>query len=248
MSIRVVIVEPQALVLDAMRALLCGHFEVLATASDGETALSMAQRLQPEVLLLELSLPRLDGLALASRLRAECPNVRCMFVTQHADLGHTRAAFAAGAFGYVVKHATASELREAVRRVASGETYISAGLAQDSTKVPPRTLTSHGSGGLTLRQQEVLCQVALGRTGKEIAHRLGISLKTVESHRTNIGRQLGLRSSAGFTRYAVQRGLISFPGVADELADGDRSEGQGGTVPILTAPEPAQRPIREPAS
>lgn len=208
MSTRLLIADGHALVVESLVPLLASDFTVVATAHDGEAALELAARLRPEVVLLEFSLPRLDGLAVVRALRVRAPEVRCVFVTSHPDLGHVRAAFAAGAVGFVTKGSAPGELREAVSRASRGETYVTPGLGLDSTEVPPRSLTEPGSGGLTVRQREVLRQVALGRSGKEIATLLGISLKTVESHRSSIARQLGLRSPAGFTRHAVQHGLI----------------------------------------
>ncbi len=209
MSIRLIIADGHTLVLEALVPLLADRFTVLATAGDGQTALDLACRLQPDVLLLELNLPRLDGLSVVRELRSRSPGVRCVFVTGHADLHHVRAAFTAGALGYVAKDAAPQDLHEAIERVARGETYVNPGLGLGPDAVPPRAVTHERSGGLTERQREVLRQVALGRTGKEIATDLGISLKTVESHKACITRQLGLRSTAGFTRYAVEHGLLS---------------------------------------
>lgn len=206
---RLLLADGHALVVESLAHLLSGRFTVLGAANDGEAALALAVRLRPDVLLLELSLPRLDGLAVVRALRCAAPEVRCVFVTGHSDLGHVRAAFAAGAVGYVAKDAAPEELYEAVARAGRGETYVTPGFGLDSAEVPPRQLTEQRSGGLTPRQSEVLRQVALGRTGKQIAAMLGITLKTVESHRSCIARQLGLRSPAGFTRHAVQHGLIA---------------------------------------
>ena len=203
---RLVLADPQALVIEALRSVLHPEFEVLDAVADGEALLASANALQPDLVLLELSLPQVDGLDVVRVLKARAPELRCLFVTQHAALHHVRAAFAAGASGYVLKEATPAELREAVWRISRGDVYVSPKLRVDEAS--PGSVTRQGSGALTLRQREVLRRVAEGRTGKQIASELGISLKTVESHKACISRQLGLRSSAALTRHAIELGLV----------------------------------------
>jgi DNA-binding NarL/FixJ family response regulator len=229
MSIRVLLADGHALVLAALEPLLAARFVVLASASDGDAALELTLRLLPDVLLLEFSLPGLDGLALVRALRVQAPTVRCVFVTSRTDLGSVRAAFAAGAVGYVAKHAAPEALYEAVERASRGETYVNPGFGLGASEVPPRSLTHGCSGGLTMRQREVLGLVAAGKTGKEIAARLGITLKTVETHRAGIARQLGLHSPAGFTRYAVQHDLMAPPESASAGSGGRGSRGPDET-------------------
>ena len=203
---RLVLADPQALVIEALRSVLHPEFEVLDAVADGEALLASANALQPDLVLLELSLPQVDGLDVVRVLKARAPELRCLFVTQHAALHHVRAAFAAGASGYVLKEATPAELREAVWRISRGDVYVSPKLRVDEAS--PGSVTRQGSGALTLRQREVLRRVAEGRTGKQIASELGISLKTVESHKACISRQLGLRSTAALTRHAIELGLV----------------------------------------
>jgi len=201
-----VLADPQALVIAALRRILCPEFTVLEAVADGEALLAAACALSPDLVLLELSLPQVDGLDAVRVLRTRAPTLRCVFVTQHAALHHVRAAFAAGAAGYVLKESTPAELCEAVWRVSRGDVYVSPKLRIDETC--PSSVTRQGSGALTLRQREVLRRVAQGRTGKQIASELGISLKTVESHKACISRQLGLRSTAALTRHAIELGLV----------------------------------------
>ncbi len=203
---RLVLADPQALVIEALRTVLSPEFEVLDAVADGEALLASACQLQPDLVLLELSLPQVDGLDAVRVLRARAPELRCLFVTQHAALHHVRAAFAAGASGYLLKEATPAELREAVWRISRGDVYVSPKLRVD--EACPGSVTREGSGALTMRQREVLRRVAEGRTGKQIASELGISLKTVESHKACISRQLGLRSTAALTRHAIELGLV----------------------------------------
>ena len=203
---RLILADPQALVTEALRTVLSPEFEVLDAVADGEALLASVSQQQPDLVLLELSLPHVDGLDVVRVLRARAPELRCLFVTQHAALHHVRAAFAAGASGYVLKEATPAELREAVWRISRGDVYVSPKLRVD--EACPGSVTREGSGALTMRQREVLRRVAEGRTGKQIASELGISLKTVESHKACISRQLGLRSTAALTRHAIELGLV----------------------------------------
>lgn len=205
---RVLLADDHALVLEMLVGFLRQDFTVVGTTDSGATVLEMATRLQPDLVLLELGLPGVDSLEVVRTLRGREPAVRCVFVTRHADLNHVRAAFAAGARGYILKDVTPQELVSALQRVHAGETHVSPGLGLDPSSPPPQAITHEGSGGLTPRQVEVLRRVAEGCTGKQIASELGISLKTVESHKACISRQLGLRSTAALTRYAVEHGLV----------------------------------------
>jgi|JI6StandDraft_1071083.scaffolds.fasta_scaffold00322_18 DNA-binding NarL/FixJ family response regulator len=219
---RLLLADPQALVIEALRRVLCPEFEVLDAVADGEALLAAACDLRPDLILLELSLPQVDGLDAVRVLRTRAPELRCLFVTQHAALHHVRAAFAAGASGYVLKESTPAELREAVWRISRGDVYVSPKLRVD--EACPGSVTRQGSGALTMRQREVLRRVAEGRTGKQIASELGISLKTVESHKACISRQLGLRSTAALTRHAIELGLVR---AADGVRIASESEHQG---------------------
>lgn len=203
---RLVLADPQALVIAALRRVLSREFTVLEAVADGEALLAAACELRPDLVLLELSLPQVDGLEVVRVLRTREPTLRCLFVSQHAALHHVRAAFAAGASGYVLKESTPEELCEAVWRISRGDGYVSPKLRID--EACPASVTRQGSGALTMRQREVLRRVAEGRTGKQIASELGISLKTVESHKACISRQLGLRSTAALTRHAIELGLV----------------------------------------
>lgn len=212
MSPRVLLADDHALVLEMLVSFLRQDFTVVGTAESGTAVLELAERLRPDLVLLELGLPGVDSLEVVKTLQTRLPEMHCVFVTRHADLNHVRAAFAAGARGYILKDVTPQELVEALQRVHSGETHVSPRLGLVAGSAPPQAITHEGSGGLTPRQIEVLRRVAEGLTGKQIASELGISLKTVESHKACISRQLGLRSTAALTRYAVEHGLVR-PGI-----------------------------------
>lgn len=206
MKSRVLLADPQALVIEALRTVLGQDFTILDAVADGEALLRAALAHRPDLVLLELSLPGLDSLEVVRTLQIRAPEVRCMIVSMHGALHNVRAAFAAGAAGYVLKEATPAELVEAAHRVVRGEQHVSPRLRISDAEAVP--ITREGSGGLTQRQREVLRCIAEGRTGKQIASELGISLKTVESHKACISRQLGLRSTAALTRFAVEQGLV----------------------------------------
>lgn len=208
MKPRLLLADDHTLVLEALGAILRPEFDVVGTVTDGGAAVAAACRLIPDLLLLEFDLPVLGGLEVVRALQVRAPRVRCMFVTQHTDRRWAHAAHAAGARGCVSKDASPTELLEAVGTVVSGGTLVGARPSVPSgirRTRPPTTLA--GSGELTVRQREVLTRVATGMASKQIASDLGISLKTVEFHKACISRQLGLRTTAAMTRYAVVHGL-----------------------------------------
>lgn len=203
---RVILVDDQAMVLECLSVLLGGEFEVVGAFTDGATALAAARELQPEVVALELELPTLGGLDLLRALQTSSP-CRAVVVTRHADPQWAHSALAAGARGYVLKDASPEELVAGVRTVAAGGSHVSPAieaLLKGTSETAPRR---RGGNLLTTRQREILVRVASGMAGKEIAGDLGIALKTVEFHKARISQQLGLRSRAAMTRYALEHGL-----------------------------------------
>jgi DNA-binding NarL/FixJ family response regulator len=208
MQPRVALADHHAMVLEALSALLQAECAIVGTFVDGAAALAGVLRLQPDILLLEVDLPTLGGIALVRELAATHPEVRCLFVTGHADPQRARAALAAGAQGYMLKGDSPEELVAGVHTVAAGGRHVSPQI-EALLEQPGRGSTRVGAHLLTLRQQEVLARVAAGMAGKEIANDLGIALKTVEFHKARISQLLGLRSTAAMTRYAVEHGLDS---------------------------------------
>lgn len=209
---RLLLADDHALVREALATILQPDFEIVGIAEDTEALLARARRLRPDVVLLEMQLPGEGGLAAVRALQARQPELRCVFVTGRADLRAVREAFAAGAAAYVLKDATPDELIAAVWSAVRGETHVSPALELDPSSPPePGPAMREGSGELTPRQREVLLRVAAGMSCKQVAEDLGISVKTVEFHRTCIARQLGLRTTAALTRYAVAQGLVEAP-------------------------------------
>ena len=212
---RVLIAEDHTLVREGLRVLLGDVVDVVDAVEDGRALLAAAERLHPEVIVLDISMPLLNGLDAARQLAKVSPTSKLVFVTMHADPAYVRQAFRAGARGYVVKSAVSSQLVAAIEEVLAGRRYISpipgAELADLLSDQPadPKGAPGELSDNLTPRQREILQLVAEGRTAREIAVVLAISRKTVEFHKASIMRLLGLRTTAELTRYALAHGIIA---------------------------------------
>ena len=193
--------EDHLLVREGLRQLLGEHVEVVGTVGDGRSLLAAVDELRPDVVLLDISMPQLNGLDAAQQLRRTAPGVRVIFVTMHADPDYVQAAMRTGASGYVVKSAASTELLAAIAAAMKGAIHVSPQFAD--VVAGPRA-----ADPLTQRQREVLQLVAEGRTAREIAEILGVSRKTVEFHKSSIMRLLALRSTAELTRYALDHGLL----------------------------------------
>jgi DNA-binding NarL/FixJ family response regulator len=209
MKPRLLLVDRHTLVLEALGVILGADYDIVGRAEDGVSALAFAQRLAPDIVVLELDLPSLAGLEVVRLLRTRQPNVRCVVVTEHIDRPRAVAALVSGARGYLLKDAAPAELLQAVAHVAAGELYISPRLDIRPDELRVRPSSAETPGQLTSRQREVLSRIAGGMAAKEIASDLGISLKTVEFHKACISRSLGVRTTAAMTRYAVAHGLMT---------------------------------------
>jgi DNA-binding NarL/FixJ family response regulator len=211
--IRVVVADDHAVVRQGIRTVLASddRFEVVAEAASGDEALALATEHEPDVLLLDITMPGMTGLEVASRLREAAVPVRMLVLSMHDRPEYVLEAVRAGAHGYLLKDTGPRELREAVRAVHEGETYFSPTVAERLTAALRGELERESRRGplqlLTQREQEVLRLIAGGRTNKEIAAELGISPRTVESHRESLTRKLRIRSIAGLTRFAIEMGI-----------------------------------------
>ena len=212
--IRVVIADDHAVVRAGLRALFAAHpdIEVVGEAAGGREAVEAAERLRPDVLLIDLSMPGLNGVEALGRVRAALPATHVLVLSMHAGPEYVRPAIRAGATGYIVKGAGLDALVEAVRAVAAGKTFLgpeaSRVVAGDRDR-PARMDSGSPLEQLTPREREVLQLVAEGHTNREIAARLGVSPKTVDAHRTNLMAKLDLHDAQALTRFAVRHGLIS---------------------------------------
>ena len=208
---RVLLGDDHTLVLDGFRKLLEDQCEIVGAAEDGRTLLRMAQDLDPDIITLDISMPQLNGVDAAKKLKKLLPRTKLIFVTMHADPAYVNEAFKAGASGYLLKRSAGSELRQAVQSVMEGQCYVTPlvakGLVQSViTGGKPAALQDKS---LTSRQREVLQLVAEGMTVKEIASTLNLSPKTVEFHKSQIMTQLDLHTTAELTKYALLHGLLT---------------------------------------
>ncbi len=213
-AIRVVLAEDHALVRAGIRALLqdLSGIEVVAEAGNGQDALHLIELHQPDVVLTDIAMPGLNGLEVAARVATQFPGVRVIILSMHADEEYVRQALHSGAAGYLLKDAGTAELELAVKAVARGETYLSPAV---SKQVVADYVRGHGNGEpnvlarLTARQREVLQLIAEGATTHQIARRLNISVKTVETHRAQLMERLDIHDIAGLVRFAIRMGLVT---------------------------------------
>jgi two-component system response regulator NreC len=206
MPIRVVIADDHAVVRRGLRQLLEVEdgFEIVAEAADVAGARRYVRGHHPDVMVLDLNLPEGLSLPVIPQLRAEFPETQIVVLTMQNEPAYARQALMAGALGYVLKEAAESELVEAVRRAAAGDTYLNPRLGARVAAEPPPGLPD----GLSEREVEVLRMIALGHTNAEIAKALFLSVRTVETHRAHIQQKLRLSSRSELVRYALERGLL----------------------------------------
>ena len=208
---RVLLADDHTLVLDGFRKLLEDRCEIVGVAEDGRTLLRMAQELQPDIVTLDISMPQLNGIDAARKLKKMLPRTKLIFVTMHAYPAYVNEAFKAGASGYLLKRSAGSELLQAIQSAIDGQCYVTPLVAKGLVKsvITGRRPTVLKDEPLTARQREVLQLVAEGMTVKGIASTLNISPKTVEFHKSQIMTQLDLHTTAELTKYALVHGLIA---------------------------------------
>jgi DNA-binding NarL/FixJ family response regulator len=200
-----VIADDHVLLLDGLKRLLENDFEMVGTATDGYAAVSAAQALKPEVILIDNGQPLLNGLEAARQIRRALPDTKILFVTMQTERIYVEEAFRAGASGYVLKQAAGAELLCAIQAVLAGERYLSPRIGIELDKLDAHPVNRRTVGGLTARQREVLQLVAEGKSMKEIAWILRISVRTVEFHKQSLFQDLGVRTSAELIRYALDQ-------------------------------------------
>ena len=210
-ALRVLLADDHALVRAGMRSLLrdIEGVEVVGEAADGGQALALAERERPDVVLLDIAMKGMNGLEAAARFRELHPGIKVIILSMHASEEYVLQALRAGAAAYLIKDSATAELELALRSVMRGETYLSPAI---SRQVVEGYVQRVGAGAdedpLTPRQREVLKRIAEGRSTKEIAFDLGLSVKTVETHRAQIMERVGIRDVAGLVRYAMRTGLV----------------------------------------
>jgi DNA-binding NarL/FixJ family response regulator len=200
---RVLLADDHTLVLEGLSKLLQKEFDLVGTVSSGAEAVEVAARLQPDVVLMDISMPGVNGIDAARQLRERVPNTKVVAVTMHNSPTYVRESMKAGMAGYVLKQSAASELATAVHTVMRNERYITPALAETGGRNG-----GEGDDLLTSRQRQVLRLIAEGCIAKEIAARLGISVRTAEFHRVSIMQKLNLHTTAQLTRFALEAGII----------------------------------------
>ena len=210
-TIKVLLADDHTIVREGVRALLSREADIaiVGEASDGREAVELCQQLQPDVVLMDLAMPRLNGVDAAQQIRRHCPKTRVLILSMHQTEEYVRPAIRAGVSGYLLKGSGISDLVAATRAVAEGEAFFSPAVASIVLRDALGEKPSAQGEELSTREREVLQLVAEGKSSPQIAQILCISVKTVEGHRSRIMAKLKIRDLAGLVRYAVRVGLVS---------------------------------------
>ncbi len=206
---RIVIVDDHPMVAEGIQSILESYdgIDVIGTLSNGREAIEKIEMLNPDVVLMDLNMPEIGGLTATEILLEKRPGTRIVILSMHDNPEYISSALSHGAMGYLLKDVPTDEIKQAIDMVMQGDTYLCTG-AKGS--IAPR---EHGAReALTEREQTILLQLASGKSNKEVAGTLDISVRTVETHRKNIKRKLGISSTAGLTRYAMEHGVLQGTG------------------------------------
>jgi two-component system, NarL family, nitrate/nitrite response regulator NarL len=211
--IKVVLVDNHPLVLDGLKALLetYGHISVVGTAVHAAGGIEEARRASPQVVLMDINMPQMNGIEAIELFRAEVPESRILMLSMHDNREYISASILRGAAGYVLKDVPTEEIVAAIEKVAAGGQYFSSGVSEV-------LLSGRAPGSaeiLTARERNILARLAAGRSNRDIAEALAISPATVETHRKNIKRKLGIATTAGLTRYVMENGISMHDTAAD---------------------------------
>jgi two-component system, NarL family, response regulator NreC len=208
MPIRVVLADDHTLVRQALKSLLEREkFQVVAEASDGQEVVALAEAHHPDIAVIDISMPILNGIDAARELGRSCPKTKTILLTQHEEDQYIREALEAGVKGYVLKNQAASDLVHAIQQVSRGQFYLSPGVSR-AVMEAYRTKSDTPADPLTARERQVLQLIAEGKSTRDAASLLGISVKTAESHRMRLMQKLDIHETASLVRYAVRRGLV----------------------------------------
>jgi len=214
MSFKVLLVDDHEIMREGLAALLRKYpeYEVVGQAANGRTAIEMVEKLHPELVIMDIEMPNLNGIDATRRMISKCPELKVMALSTHSRRSMIVKMLQAGAAGYMLKESAFSELAEGLKAMREDRTYLCNKIAKVVFTDYVKMLTNPdwaGGDGLTNREREVLQLVAEGHTTKEIAKSLSLSVKTVDSHREHIMDKLGIHNIAGLTKYAVREGLTA---------------------------------------
>lgn len=212
-KIRIVIADDHALVREGITALLSLHedIEILGEAADGKEAIEKAQKLKPDMILMDIAMPGLGGLEASLEIRKSCPDTRILILSQYDDKEYVSRLLKAGVSGYILKHAVGTDLISAIRSVARGERYLHPSITSsviDGYLGKGEVQVEDPYEKLTDREKQVLKVIGEGYSHKEIADLLNISVKTVIAHQTNLSEKLGIHSRTTLMKFAIQKGLV----------------------------------------
>lgn len=207
-KIRIIVAEDHLTVREGIKLLLKAQpdMEVIGEAGDGEAAIALASELLPDMVIMDVSMPVMNGLKATKKLRAMYPTLKILTLTRHTDDGYLRQLIGAGANGYVLKQSAPDELINAIRAVGSGKSFLDPSLTQKvmgGYAGAADTLRGENRGNLSTRELEVLRLISLGYSNKEIAARLDLSVKTIEAHKANAMSKLGISSRIDIVKYAI---------------------------------------------
>jgi two-component system, NarL family, nitrate/nitrite response regulator NarL len=203
--IKVLLIDNHPLVLDGLQALLetYSHIEVVGTAALARAGLETALRTRPDVILMDINMPQVNGIDAIELFKEQLPGIRILMLSMHDSREYISTSVLRGAWGYILKDVSTEEIVAAIAAVARGETYFSSGVSDVLMERKP----DEDAMPLTIREQEVLRLLAAGQSNRDIAKSLGISAATVETHRKNLKKKLGIATTAGLTRYVIEHGL-----------------------------------------
>lgn len=208
MPIRIVLADDHVLVRQGLKSLLEREgYQVVAEASDGQEAVRHVESLQPDIAIMDISMPTLNGVNAAREMSGSSPRTKTILLTQHDESQYIREALEAGVREYVLKNQVASDLLLAIRQVSRGQVYLSPGVSS-AVMEAYQSKSEKSKNPLTLRERQVLQLIAEGKSTKDVATLLGISVKTAESHRTRLMQKLDIHETASLVLYAVRHGIV----------------------------------------
>jgi DNA-binding NarL/FixJ family response regulator len=208
---RILLADDHRMVAEGLKSLLSPEFELVGVVEDGLALIEAAKKLRPDVIVADITMPRLNGLGALTQLKKEIPRVRVIFLTMHQDVAYARRALDSGASGFVLKHSAPAELVAAIHAALEGKTYITPALAGEVLQQIQRDpkAAKDPVASLTARQREILQLFAEGRSAKEISGMLNISARTVEFHKYQMMENLGLHNSTELTHFAIKHGIVA---------------------------------------